>query len=434
MKVTTVKWATVSAEERKNLLVRPVSSTDTKFVEKVRGIIKQVKEEKDSALFEMTERYDGVKLDSLRVTRREIETAYEQLKPATMLALKEAIRRVSVFHQAELPSPIDLDLQGIRCQRRFFPIDRVGLYIPGGTAPLPSTVVMLGVPSRIAGCKTRVLLTPPRKDQSVEPSILVAADLLGIQEIFKIGGAQAIAALAYGTESIPKVDKIFGPGNSWVTEAKLQVSQDPEGAACDMPAGPSEVMVIADDSADPGFVAADLLSQAEHGTDSQVILISPSSGLIEQTQMQLDRQLAQLPRRLIASEALSKSLFIQVSRLEDSSEICNTYAPEHLILQVNQARKFSESIRNAGSVFLGPWTPESLGDYASGTNHVLPTYGFARCYSGLGTESFMKSITFQEATLEALREIGPTVEELASTEQLDAHKNAVRIRLKKEFL
>jgi histidinol dehydrogenase len=433
MKIRVLDWQTASSSEKLDMIRRPVQSSDQFLTQKVREIIEAVKTEKDAALFRFTQQFDQVCLPTFKVSSEEVQEAYRVLEPVTLSALKEAIRRVSVFHQAQFPQSIDLETStGVRCERKFLPIRRVGLYVPGGTAPLPSTVIMLGVPSRIAGCPTRVLLTPPRADQSIAPAILVAADLLGIRDIYKLGGAQAIAAIAYGTQSIPKVDKIFGPGNSWVTEAKLQVSHDPAGAVCDLPAGPSEVMVIADKTANPAFVAADLLSQAEHGIDSQVILVTDSKSLLDDVQVELAQQLIKLPRREIAEKALSHSLMIQVPQIEKAIEICNDYAPEHLILQVENARKFSESIENAGSVFLGPWTPESMGDYASGTNHVLPTYGFARALSGLSTESFLKSITFQELTLVGLRELAPVVEELAKAEGLDAHKRAVQIRLERE--
>lgn len=433
MKIQLAHWSETTPREKQELLARPNLSHGPELTRQVIQIIEAVRTEKDGALFKLTEKYDHVRLSNLQVTPTEIQEAYQQIRPSTLEALKEAIRRVSLFHQAQLPKSIDLETgQGVRCERRFVPINRIGLYVPGGTAPLPSTVIMLGVPSQIAGCKTRILVTPPRPDQSIDPSILVASDLLGIRKIFKLGGAQAIAAMAYGTESIPKVDKLFGPGNSWVTEAKLQISRDPEGATCDLPAGPSEVMILADASANPCFIAADLLSQAEHGPDSQVILISDSIRLMEEVSRELKKQLERLPRKEIAAQALSNSLLITVRKMDDALEIINEYGPEHLMIQIENARKFSESVQNAGSVFLGPWTPESMGDYASGTNHVLPTYGFAKSLSGLGTESFMKSITFQELTFKGLKELGPVVEELAATENLQGHKNAVRIRLQTE--
>ena len=432
-----VKWEVLNSLERKSLLKRPVATRDLSLVKEVARIIEAVREEKDQALFRFTEQFDRVSLDVFKVTAKEVQQAYEATELTTLNAIKEAIRRVSLFHQAQMPRAIDLQTgPGVRCERRYLPIGRVGLYIPGGTAPLLSTVVMLGVPSGIAGCSTRILLTPPQQDQTIDPSLLVTADLLGIHDIYKVGGAQGIAALAYGTESIPKVDKIFGPGNSWVTEAKLQVSRELGGVTCDLPAGPSEVMVIADETADASFVAADLLSQAEHGSDSQVLLISNSQELLGRVREELTVQIERLPRKKTALESLTNSLLIEVAQIEDSIEICNDYAPEHLIVQVRNgqalgARKFAEGVKNAGSVFLGPWTPESRGDYASGTTHVLPTYGYAKTLGGVTTESFMKSMTFQEATLKGLKELGPVVEQLARIEKLEAHGNAVRIRLQR---
>ena len=423
-------WRDLTEVQRRTVLERPVASKSEALSASVREILASVKRGGDRAVRELTLRHDRVDLAELQVGEDEVARAREKLSPQIVLDLEEAIRRVSLFHAAQLPRAIDLETsRGVRCERRFLPIERVGLYVPGGSAPLPSTVVMLGTPARIAGCAVRVLCTPPRPDGSVDPHILVAADLLGIRQIFKVGGAQAIAALAFGTETIPKVDKIYGPGNSWVTEAKLQAAQDPRGAACDLPAGPSEVMVIADARANPAFVAADLLSQAEHGADSQVILVSESRALLEQAGAEVERQLAGLSRREIAAKALENSAMILVPDLADARSICNEYAPEHLILQVDRARDFADGVRNAGSVFIGPWSPESVGDYASGTNHVLPTYGFARAYSGLTTESFLKSITVQELTAEGLAELGPVVMRLAAAEGLDAHANAVRVRV-----
>jgi histidinol dehydrogenase len=430
LQIKSLRWKELSTAARAEALARPVSRRDTQFSDQVAAIISKVKTGGDQALLNFTREYDGVSLTSLKVTAQEISEARKNLDPILVKAIEEAIRRISIFHQAQLPKPIDLETSaGVRCERRFFPIPRVGLYVPGGTASLPSTVMMLGVPAKIANCGLRVLITPPRKDSSIDPSILTAASLLGITEIYKAGGAQAIAALAYGTESIPKVDKIYGPGNSWVTEAKLQVSQDPFGAACDLPAGPSEVLVIADSKANASFVASDLLSQAEHGTDSQVVLLCESAEQIQKVLAELEKQTAALPRREIAYAALEKSVLIEVPSLSEAFTISNDYAPEHLILQVENARHYAEGVTNAGSVFIGAWTPESVGDYASGTNHVLPTYGFARAYSGLSTESFMKGITFQELSPAGLKELGPTVQVLAQAEQLEAHRNAVTLRL-----
>ena len=378
----------------------------------------------------MTERLDGVKLESFQVSPSEKAAARDQKWPRVVAAMERAISQIERFHAAGMPKRVDLEVSpGLHCSRVPLPIERVGLYIPGGTAPLPSTVLMLGVPARLAGCQTRVLCTPPRKDGSMDPNVIVAAELCGIEELFKIGGAQAIAAMAYGTASIPKVDKIFGPGNSWVTEAKAQVACDPEGAAIDMPAGPSEVMVVADSSARADFVAADLLSQAEHGTDSQVILVSPSEPLLLAAIDAVKTQLASLPRREIATRSMGNSRFLLTNDVEEALEVANRYAPEHLILQVESAASWVEHVRNAGSVFLGAWSPEAVGDYASGTNHVLPTYGYARTFSGVSVDSFMKQITFQELSPAALGDIGPTVETLAEIEGLTAHKRAISIRV-----
>lgn len=425
------QWSSLSATEQKNVLERPMQFRPADFSARVAEILKTVREKGDPAVLEFTQKFDGISLDSLRVTPTEIEQAYSKIEPTALAAIRESIRRVSLFHRAQFPKSIDLETgPGVRCEQRFVPIRRVGLYVPAGTAPLPSTVIMLGVPSLIAGCKKRVLITPPRAPNGqIDPNILVTADLLEIQEIYKVGGAQAIAALAYGTETIPKVDKIFGPGNSWVTEAKLQVSQDFCNVSCDMPAGPSEVMVIADGSGVPSFIAADLLSQAEHGVDSQVIFVSTSSKLIERVLIELQEQVAKLPRGQIILKALERSVILEVPDLETALEVCNEYAPEHLILQVENARNLSYSVVNAGSIFLGNWTPESAGDYASGTNHVLPTYGYAKSIGGLSTSSFMKSMSVQEISLAGLQVLGPVVEKMASIETLDAHKNAVTLRL-----
>lgn len=407
---------------------RPATARSEELSAAVRAILGEVRRRGDEAVLEFTKRFDKVELKALQVPADRLAAARTQVGEAMLADLQEAIRRLELFHQAQMPEPIDLETSpGVRCERRHLPIERVGLYIPGGTAPLPSTVLMLGVPARIAGCRLRVLVSPP----PIDPHILAAADLLGITEVFEAGGAQAIGALAYGTQSVPKVDKIFGPGNSWVTEAKLQVSQEAGGAALDLPAGPSEVMVIADTSADPAFVAADLLSQAEHGADSQVLLVSDSRELLIQVAAQLEQQLQTLPRRAIAAQALDKSALLLVQNRRQMLDLCNAYAPEHLILQIADAREFALGVRHAGSVFLGPWTPESAGDYASGTNHVLPTYGFARAYGGLTTESFLKTITFQEITRRGLDDLGPVVERLALAEGLHGHANAVRVRLEK---
>jgi histidinol dehydrogenase len=318
---------------------------------------------------------------------------------------------------------------GVRVERVLRPIARVGLYVPAGSAPLPSTALMLGLPARIAGCREVVVCSPARPDGTCDPAVLYAARVVGVHRVFKLGGAQAIAAMAYGSASVPRCDKLFGPGNAWVTEAKLQVSTDPEGAAIDMPAGPSEVLVIADAQAEPSFVAADLLSQAEHGPDSQVLLVSPSAALLDAVAAEVQRQCAALPRAAIAREALAHSRLILVDSLEQALEVSNRYAPEHLILQVARPRAWLARVESAGSVFLGAWTPESVGDYASGSNHVLPTYGYARSHSGVSVASFQKQISVQELSADGLRAIGPCTATLAAAEQLEAHRRAVTLRL-----
>ena len=426
-----VIWQRASAEERRAALQRPVTEDSTDRPSRVRQIVAAVKQRGDQALLEWTAALDGAKLSQLRVSQAEIASARSQVDDRFVDDLSEAIAWVRRFHQPQRPASMVVQTSmGVRCERRWVPIERVGLYVPGGTAPLFSTVVMLGVPSQIAGCPVRILATPPRPDGSIDPQILVAASLVGIADVFKLGGAQAIAALAYGSASVPKVDKIFGPGNAWVAEAKLQVAQDAAGAALDLPAGPSEVLVIADASADPEFVAADLLAQAEHGIDSQVILVSDAPEQIEQVNRAVAEQLERLPRREIAAQALGRSTAILVDDLAAAMAISNQYAPEHLILAVRQPRRLVESVRCAGSVFLGRWTPETVGDYGSGTNHVLPTSGWARAYPGLSTESFMTSFSLQELDEEGIASLGPVVARLADREGLAAHAEAVRLRLR----
>jgi len=345
--------------------------------------------------------------------------------------LKRAISNVQRFHEAQLTAPLKIETSpGVVCERHTRPIDAVGLYVPAGTAPLPSTAIMLAVPARIAQCPTRVLCSPPRRDGSIDPAVLVTAKLCGIDQVFKAGGAQAVAAMAYGTQSIPKADKIFGPGNRWVTAAKMLVANDADGAALDMPAGPSEVLVIADEFANAAFVAADLLAQAEHSADAQAILVTTSDKLIDSVMRELAEQTARLSRNETLLKALAHARLILVDSLNTAFSVSNQYAPEHLIVQVKDARSWLSSVRNAGSVFLGQWTPETMGDYCSGTNHVLPTYGFARAYSGLSLMDFMKRITVQELSSDGLKDLGPTALTIADLEGLDAHANAVSVRLK----
>jgi histidinol dehydrogenase len=391
--------------------------------------IYMVQERGDAALLELAKKYDGVKLQNLLVTAEEIGAAEANLSPELKEAILQAYSNIQVFHtqQAEQQKQVET-MPGVTCWRKSVAIEKVGLYIPGGTAPLFSTLLMLGVPARIAGCRELVLCTPPSKDGSVHSAILYTASLLGVTRVVKAGGAQAVAALAYGTESVPAVFKIFGPGNQYVTVAKQLVSK--AGVAIDLPAGPSEVLVMADDSANPAFVAADLLSQAEHGADSQVVLLTNSEKLLETVEQELQDQLAVLPRKEFASKALANSLGIVLGSVAEMMDFSNLYAPEHLILSILNFEEALDSITNAGSVFLGNYSPESAGDYASGTNHTLPTNGYARAYSGVSLDSFVKKITFQYITPEGLRNIGSTIETMAAAEGLEAHKNAVSIRLK----
>ena len=425
-------WASLGEAGRAAALRRPAVSSSSGLRRQVAATIADVRRRGDDAVRALARRYDGAALKSVKVSPAEMAAAMRSVATEDLAAMKKAVRRVTAFHRLQRPRPYAAELgRGVLCERRFVPVQRVGLYVPGGRAPLPSTVIMLGVPALIAGCPVKVLSTPPRRDGSIDPHILAAARLVGITDVFKIGGAQAIAALAYGTQSVPKTDKIFGPGNPWVTEAKVQAAADPEGAACDFPAGPSEVLVIADAAADPAFVAADLLAQAEHGPDSQVILLSDSAALLRGAAEELRRQLPALARAAIARAALLKSRLIRVRGLGQAFALSNLYAPEHLIINVRNARRWLGDVVNAGSVFLGPWSPESVGDYAAGPNHCLPTYGFARAYGGLSVESFMKSMTTQELSAQGLRRLGPVVERLAAVEGLGAHKEAVSLRLRR---
>jgi histidinol dehydrogenase len=387
-----------------------------------------VRKSGDAALKEFTQKFDGATLESLQVTPQEIALATQSLPGELKSAILTAAKNIEVFHAAQKRSIEKIEtMPGVTCWRKATPIQKVGIYIPGGTAPLFSTVLMLGVPARLAGCKEVVLCSPPDKSGKINPAILFAAQLTGITKIFKVGGAQAIAAMAYGTESIPQVSKIFGPGNQYVTKAKQIVSQ--QGIAIDMPAGPSEVLVIADEAANPAFVAADLLSQAEHGADSQVVLVSTSTTILDKVQTEVTNQLAKLPRKELAQEALNNSLSISFITETELIDFVNAYAPEHLIINTTNNRELESQIVNAGSIFLGAYTPEAAGDYASGTNHTLPTNGFAKAFGGVSLESFTKYITVQEITKAGLQVIGPVVETMAEAEQLKAHAQAVRVRL-----
>ena len=410
-----------------DILKRPVLSMET-----LRGtvceVLDKIKAEGDKAVIEYEERFDKVKLDSLTVTDAEMKEAEAQVPIELKVAILLAQRNIYTFHKKQKFEGKKVEtMEGVTCWQKAVGIEKVGLYIPGGTAPLFSTVLMLAVPAKVAGCKEIVLCTPPNKEGKIHPAILYAAQVSGVSKIFKAGGVQAIGAMAYGTESVPKVYKIFGPGNQYVMAAKQQVSL--HDVAIDMPAGPSEVEVIADETANPAFVAADLLSQAEHGVDSQVVLITTSEKLLNEVEYEVQRQLARLPRWEMAEKSLANSKLILVKDMEEAIAMTNEYAPEHLIIETSNYMELAEKVVNAGSVFLGSYTPESAGDYASGTNHTLPTNGYAKAYSGVSLDSFIRKITFQEINREGIQNIGPAIEVMAANEQLDAHKNAVSVRL-----
>jgi histidinol dehydrogenase len=424
----TINWLGLSTEKQASLLARPAIADSAELSNTVADIIAAIRNQGDRALVEYTKRFDKLDGENFTVSKQDIEQASARLGVEIKTAIKIAYQQVVKFHQAQVQDVIRVEtMPGVVCEMHTQAIESVGLYIPGGSAPLPSTVIMTGAPAQIAGCSRVVLCSPP----PLADEILYAASLCGIDEIYTVGGAQAIAALAYGTDTIASVDKIFGPGNAFVTEAKRQVSNDFAGAAIDMPAGPSEVLVIADEDADPAFIAADLLSQAEHGHDSQSILVTPSAQVAAQTNIEIVKQLAVLERREIAEKALAHSVAIVCEDIQQAVQISNRYAPEHLIVQTNDPRALQPKLRNAGSIFLGAWTPESVGDYASGTNHVLPTYGYTRTYSSLGLADFSKRYTVQELSVEGLRNLAPTVTCLADAEGLTAHKRAVTIRMEK---
>jgi len=414
-------------ESLPTLLQRP-SMDHAALYTVVQDVLDAVKKEGDKAVAAYTQKFDGVTMDHAIVSEAAINEAAQELAPALKEAVQLAAKNIRCFHEAQINGPVSIEtMPGVRCWRKSVGIDKVGLYIPGGSAPLFSTVLMLGIPAVIAGCKEIILCTPPSKDGSVHPAILYAASVVGIKRIYKIGGVQAIAAMAYGTETVPQVYKIFGPGNQYVTAAKQLVQES--GVAIDMPAGPSEVCVLADESCNPAFVASDLLSQAEHGPDSQVLLVSTSSKVVDQINDALASQLAVLPRKDIAQLALENSKAIVVGSMEQAIFIVNSYAAEHLIIACKNDEAVAEQITNAGSVFLGNYSPESVGDYASGTNHTLPTSGYARAYSGVSVDSFVKKITYQKVTPAGLQAIGAAVETMAAAEGLEAHKNAITIRL-----
>lgn len=416
-----------SAESRKALLQRPAIDA-TALQEKVRLVLNDVKQEGDAALKKYTQLFDGVTQDTPEVSEAEITAAVNTLSDTLKAAIQTAIANITLFHNKQVAAPeLVQTMPGVQCWRKSVGIEKVGLYIPGGTAPLFSTILMLGIPARIAGCKEIILCSPPGKNGLLHPAILYAAQQVGVTRIFKLGGVQAIAAMAYGTATVPQVYKIFGPGNQYVTCAKQLIQQ--EGVAIDMPAGPSEVCVLADETANAAYVAADLLSQAEHGTDSQVLLVSNREALVKEVLVQVESQLAELPRRDIAAGALKNSTAIVVDTMDEAIELVNEYAAEHLIISCKDDEAIAERIVNAGSVFLGNYSPESAGDYASGTNHTLPTNGFAKAYSGVSVDSFVKKITYQKLTQEGIAQIGQAVIEMAEAEGLQAHANAVKVRL-----
>lgn len=413
-----------------NLLKRPTLDTENLF-DTVKAIIERVKTEGDRAVLDYEAQFDKVSLSSLSVSAQEMDEAEALVSNELKAAIRLSAQNIETFHAAQRFNGAKVETQpGVTCWQKAVAIEKVGLYIPGGTAPLFSTVLMLSLPARIAGCREIVLCTPPARDGKVHPAVLYAARVAGVSRIFKAGGVQAIAAMAYGTESVPKVYKIFGPGNQYVTAAKQLVSL--RDVAIDMPAGPSEVEVLADESANPTFVAADLLSQAEHGVDSQALLITTSATLQQAVKAEVERQLALLPRKEIAEKSLANSKLIVVSSMDEALEMTNQYAPEHLIIETTNPEEEAAHVVNAGSVFLGSYSPESAGDYASGTNHTLPTNGYAKAYSGVSLDSFIRKITFQQLTREGIQRIGPAIEIMAANEHLDAHKQAVTVRIKQQ--
>ena len=426
----TLVWHALNAAEQRNALQRPTQRDATRVAGEARAIIAQVREQGDAALFALTRKFDGASLSQLQVTEEEFAAAERALSTVQHTAIERALEAIRMFHAAQSSAPIRvITAQGVLCERFSVPIRAVGLYVPAGSAPLPSTALMLAVPAAIAGCPLRVMCTPPTPQGAADAAVLVAARKAGVTQVFKAGGAQAIAAMAYGTASVPKCDRVFGPGNAWVTAAKLLVSQDPAGASADLPAGVTEVMVIADETARADFVAADLLAQAEHSPEAQAILVTTQAGLAEAVAGEVTRQRQALSRGAILDQSIAAMRLIVVDSLETALEIANAYAPEHLLLEVREPRAWLPRVAAAGAVFLGSWSPESLGDYCSGPNHTLPTYGYARSHSGLSLEDFQKRITVQEVSPAGLREMGPTAQVLAELEGLDGHAAAVTIRL-----
>jgi histidinol dehydrogenase len=423
-------WQQLDAQQRRSALARPSAQLAPRTLAQSQAIIDAVRADGDEAVRRCTREFDGIELAEMAVSADEFKSARATLAANEIAAMEHAIANIEAFHRAALPSAVSIEVQpGVRCERLIRPIAAVGLYVPAGSAPLPSTAMMLAVPARIAGCARRVLCTPPQRNGRANAAVLVAAQLCGIEQVFKIGGAQAIAAMAYGTLSVPKVLKIFGPGNAFVTAAKQLVAADPHGAALDLPAGPSEVLVIADETARADFVAADLLTQAEHDGLSQAVLVTTSASLATQVDAAVQLQMQRLSRRSILQQSIAGSRLVVVENLEQAIEVAENYAPEHLVIDTRYPRAVLEHIHNAGSVFLGRWSPEPLGDYCSGTNHVLPTYGHARAYSGLSVQDFTRRMTVQELSGRGLTDLGPIAVTLARLEGLDAHAAAVEMRL-----
>lgn len=423
-------WKNLDEDARLAALARPQIISDASVIDAVRDILSDVRENGDAALSRLTHKFDGCKPKALEVPYEELEAAWNALPASDQSVIERARRNIKRFHTAQTPKPIEVETEpGVICRREFRAIETAGLYVPGGTAPLVSTLLMLAVPAKVAGVQNRIVVTPPGKDGQVDATILAAAYRCDISRVFVVGGAQAIGALAYGTETIPKSDKIFGPGNAWVAAAKSLVAQEAGGPAIDMPAGPSEAMVLADEDADPAFIASDLLSQAEHDIVAQVVCVASTEDIADRIEAEIDKQIVTLPREVIARESLKHGRMIVANGRADIIDIVNRYAPEHLIIQLRDPDTYVGAIRNAGSIFLGPWTPESVGDYASGTNHTLPTYGAARAYSGVTLESFIKYISIQKLSKKGIKRLGPVVERLAEMEGLEAHKRAVSLRL-----
>jgi histidinol dehydrogenase len=423
-------WTMISPADRRAALERPAQRGADRIAREAAEIVETVRRGGDAALRDLTERFDGIRLGSLEVSDAEFESAERALSVAQHRALEVAIGTVRAFHAAQSREPLSIETApGVRCERLCVPVRAVGLYVPAGSAPLPSTAIMLAVPAALAGCRQRIMCTAPDRRGAANPAVLVAARKAGVQRVFKVGGAQAIAAMAYGTASIPKCDKLYGPGNAWVTAAKLCVAGDAAGAAADLPAGVTEVMVIADESARADFVAADLLAQAEHSAEAQAILVTPCRALVTAVEREIEQQAENLSRRDVLESSVREMRLISVDSLDAALDIANEYAPEHLLLQMREPRRWLAKVEAAGAVFLGPWSPEPMGDYCSGPNHTLPTYGYARAYSGLSLEDFQKRITVQELTPAGLEGLGGTACTLAALEGLDAHAAAVSIRL-----